>query len=265
MQEYTNTDQQIHQLCQIIAKANRSFVSSAEDDSHTNLFYDHIGGRIVGRWIDTDLGKVLLALQLESFKFVWFDTKFKEIKSYSIKGKTTVEIETAIESDLGFFKLGTKDFRDDLHFEIVSYPFKDNAFEQFNVNGLQLWRGFRDLANSASMKLLGMLQQESEIRIWPHHFDTGIYATVPNKVGIGFGLAMEDEMAGSPYFYMSAYPVSGNINYEKAAKLSVGKWINNEGWKGAILTFDELGTNSREEADRSIDRFIKETTQWYLN
>jgi len=42
MQGYNNIDQRIHQLCQIIAKVNQSFVPHEPDDNHNNLYLDSI-------------------------------------------------------------------------------------------------------------------------------------------------------------------------------------------------------------------------------
>jgi len=46
MQEYIKVDQYLHQLVQVIAKANRTFVQEKEDDSHTNLYFDSLGEKI---------------------------------------------------------------------------------------------------------------------------------------------------------------------------------------------------------------------------
>ncbi len=40
MQEYNNSDRQIHWLSQVMAKANRAYVPEQKDDSHTNLYFD---------------------------------------------------------------------------------------------------------------------------------------------------------------------------------------------------------------------------------
>ena len=50
MEGYTYADQKLHFLTQVIAKANRSYVPTKPDDSHTNLYFDTLDNRIVGRW-----------------------------------------------------------------------------------------------------------------------------------------------------------------------------------------------------------------------
>ena len=74
-----------------------------------------------------------------------------------------------------------------------------------------------------------------------HHFDTDIYIEPSAKIGIGFGLAMEDSLVGAPYFYFSGYGLNGyTIDYTNFQVLEIGKWIVKENWKGAVLPLQEL-------------------------
>lgn len=50
MENYIKTDQHLHCLCQVITKANRSFVPKKTHDSHTNLYFD------TGIYVVTDNG-----------------------------------------------------------------------------------------------------------------------------------------------------------------------------------------------------------------
>jgi hypothetical protein len=264
MQEYNEIDQVIHQLCQIIAKVNRTFVPAKEDDSHTNLYFDSITNRIYGRWIESNTGDIIFSLDLFENKFQWFNSSFKELKSYSVNGKTSSELESEIEQDLLSFGLDAQGFKDELHFEITDYLFKNDAFLLLPKERLETWCKYRTLANVASMQVLGMVQREGEIRIWPHHFDTGIYAVIPEKIGIGFGLAMKDSVINEPYFYMSGYPTVRALDFSKISNLTYGEWITNSDWKGAVLSLGEIKNLSRSELDNVIEVFIKESVQWYL-
>ncbi len=111
----------------------------------------------------------------------------------------------------------------------------------------------RKNANQACYDLLGYLQCESEVRIWPHHFDTGIYTPINDQLGIGFGLAMRDEMVGAPYLYFSAYGLNDHtLDYAEFEPLTNGHWINQD-WKGAVLPFDYF-------QEEQIQLFLKEVT-----
>lgn len=261
MTAYTHIDQHIHQLSQIITKANRSFVPKQADDSHTNLYFDSISGRVYGRWINSEKGNIILALNLQSFSFEWLNDDLKVIQKHAIHDKKSSEIEQSIADALPEIGLEEKDFRSKLHFEIARYSFLNESFSKFKAEELTQWKHYRDMANQACCALLGLLQSACEIRIWPHHFDTGIYVESNKKISIGFGLAMEDSMVENPYFYFSGNGLNGHvIDYNSVSDLSFGQWIINEHWKGAVLPLPELKNDDSKE----IPVFLKEISQWFL-
>lgn len=264
MQEYIKTDRILHWLSQVLTKVNRTFVPEEEDDSHTNLHFDVLGSRIYGRWISTPSGKIIFYLDLESLSFRWMDQKRTILHEKSVLNAGLKDLE----GDAGAFlaKLGknTEGLEDPLHFELPDYGIKRLSQEDITLSGLQSWEYYRELANMASFGMLCYLQEESEIRIWPHHFDTGIYTQITEQLGIGFGLAMEDPMVGEPYFYLSAYAGDSTINYSRLNDLSSGRWETQASWKGAVLPLSDLPASSKPEALKVIGRFIKEATSWYF-
>ena len=100
--------------------------------------------------------------------------------------------------------------------------------------------------------MLGYLQKEGEIRIWPHHFDTGIYVMATKQLGLGFGLAMKDAMVGAPYFYLSGYNQENPVSYKNLNPLTHGKWETGEQWNGAVLSLGALEGFSKEKAGSMI-------------
>ena len=261
MQAYHKTDQQIHQLAQIIAKVNRTYVPPKPDDSHTNLHFDPVQQRLLGRWIDSSHGKIMLGLHLEDFSFAWLSPTMHVLEQSKIKGKNIQEIEANIEKSLANYGLNKKGFRDELHFEIPLYPFLKEKCTPFDRDGLQQWLYIRMMAHWASHLLLDMLQLKGEVRIWPHHFDTGIYAEPSDTLGLGFGLAMKDSQVNNPYFYFSGYGLNGHVlKYTRLNTLSKGKWITDKNWKGAILPVNSL----HDPAMDDIILFIKQAAGWYL-
>jgi hypothetical protein len=261
MQGYNTIDQRIHQLCQIITKVNRTFVPSQPDDSHTNLYFDSIEHKVYGRWVDTGNGNKILALNLQSLTLEWINDTLQVIQSHTVQNKTYHEIEQSIADALPEIGLGEKNFKEKLHFEISVYPFINDPFTRFVAQDLSQWQHYRAIANHASFKLLGMLQVECEIRIWPHHFDTGIYVEPTKQLGLGFGLAMEDRMVGSPYFYFSANGLNDHIiDYSSISEPTSGQWIINDSWKGAVLPLSDL----QEAGPDTINGFLREATNWFL-
>jgi len=265
MQEYNNSDRQIHWLSQLMAKANRAYVPELEDESHTNLYFDALEKRILGRWFDAPNGKIILSLNLQSLSFQWLDAKQNILHEVSVLNKGMEQLEKSVSDYPGSVNMRTEAFLRPLHFEIPDYKIEELSREDISDEGLGNWICFRDLANRACQDMLGYLQLESEIRIWPHHFDTGIYTQVTDYLGLGFGLAMEDTLVGQAYFYISGYNGESPISYQNLKPLGAGKWISSEHWKGAVLPLNELPDSSSEKALKMIHLFIKETTGWFIN
>jgi len=257
MQNYTKIDQHIHQLSQTLAKFGRSFAEKKEDDSHTNVRFDFLGKQIWGRWATMGEQQLILSLHLESQEFKLLNKQFQEVAAFETIGRTQEEVEVAIANFV------TKDLKvegsillESLHFEIPEYDFKNNNIQQWDAEALKQWMYYRMLANQACGTLIDHLNIEAEIRIWPHHFDTGIYTEVNQNIGIGFGWAMADSMINEAYFYYSVYGLNGHtIDYSTVKELSAGKWITGEHWNGAVLPLSEVNTEN-------IQTYLQEATKW---
>ena len=263
MKELIKVDEHIHLLCQTIAKTNRTYVPKKEDDSHTNLYYDSVGDKITGHWIIQEERKLIFTLNLNEQIFEWMDDSLNVLKQYQFVGKTTEEFEAEIESDLPELGLNPNGFTDTLHFKITVYQFASDKFDKLNVEGLSEWKYFRKLADVMSYKFSGYLQIDTHSRIWPHHFDTGVYDLANKDMGIGFGLAMKDAMIDEPYFYMAAYPPRGRFHYKNLPSLTNGHW-EVSGWKGAVLSISKLKSLDFITQRDQLYTFIKETSKYFL-
>lgn len=262
MNTYTETDRQIHQLSQILAKLGRSLVPKKDDDSHTNLYWEPIQQRLLGRWISTSSGKVMPALYLERMSFQWLDQQMKVIKDISLINKNYHEAETLVENSSYSIGIDKPNLMAPLHFEIPDYPFIKLPIEKIEADALTNWSCFRSLANHILRDIGQSLQKEVEVRIWPHHFDTGIFFQWNDTLGIGAGLAMKDDMAGAPYFYISGNIRDSQIDYSKAANLSKGKWIKDGPWKGGILPIDQLKSGNDFQ---SLQDFYQQSLDFLLD
>jgi len=261
MQEYNKTDKKVHYLSQVLAKLNRTFVPTKQDDSHTNLYFDPLGHRIFGRWIESKNGMIISALNLKTFHFELISRRRNVLKEIEINGKTMTEIEETINDTLPEIGLDSDGFRDELHYEIPDYGFDNSSLKKWTNNDIEEWEGIRDLANNSCFQLLGTLQSASEVRIWPHHFDTGIYTEPTSNVGLGFGLAMEDQMAGDAYFYFAGYSLAENtIDYDDTEPLEFGYWQTGNNWNGAILPVSDL----TDTPANAVQTFILQASRFYL-
>lgn len=260
MKGYIKTDKQLHQLAQILAKFNRTTVNPKEDDSHTNLGFDELGERIFGRWAELKGDNYIMALNLTDYSFEFIDGGRNIVESFTIENKRQNELENEIAGYIRReFNVNKEDFLKELHYEIPTYNFLNMPYNKPDENDLNDWIELRALANNACSLLLNAVQADSEIRIWPHHFDTGVYIELGNNLGLGFGLAMQDTMVNQPYFYFAGYGLADNgINFDNTNNLTKGGWLLSKYWKGAIL-------HAPEASKESVSVFLLETLQWYLD
>ncbi|MDT8402294.1 MAG: hypothetical protein RQ743_11420 [Bacteroidales bacterium] len=265
MQEYNNTDRQLHWLSQVIAKVNMALVPEKEDDSHTNFYFDAINERLVGRWVETPQGKILCGLNLTNLSLEWLNTMLQSQSVINILNKKLKELEQEVSEYPKSLGLNTDKIASPLHFEIPDYKIPAIQPGELTKEGITKWSKIRDLANNACLATTGYLQAKSEIRIWPHHFDTSIYSQVTKSLGIGFGLAMEDSMVGEPYFYLAGYSSGSHIQYKDAPKLGSGKWITGEHWGGAVLSLSEIYDLPSDLALEKIYKYVKRSVDWFLN
>ncbi|MGB0390581.1 MAG: hypothetical protein ACPGD5_03370 [Salibacteraceae bacterium] len=263
MKNYVDTDKYLHWLSQVIAKANRTFVPAKEDDSHTNLYFDAIDFRIVGRWIETPKGKIILSFNMINQSFEWQSDQKVLIQSVETIGKTITEIEDELQDGLKILGTENSNFSEKMHYEIPVYGFENDAIKELEPEDLKEWATNRRMANMVCKELLDYLHIDSEIRIWPHHFDTGFYSSINPNMSIGFGWAMQDEMAGAPYFYMSGYPATGEIYYSETKELVTGRWEIGENWKGAILPVSDFENIDFNETQMKIIGFLKSACNWF--
>lgn len=263
--EYNDTDRKLHWLCQVIAKVNKAFVPERDDDSHTNLSLDSVGSRLFGRWIDAPGRRIILSLNIHTITFEWLNENLNILNEVKVTDSSIEQLllEVAVYPDS--ISMETERIFSPLHFEIPDYGIKSLCIEEVSNIGIDSWLLYRDLANITCQDMLIHLQAESEIRIWPHHFDTGIHVWGNKDFGLGFGLAMMDSMVGLPYFYLAGYGEGDDVSGQVLPGLSVGRWETSGPWKGAVLSLDRLSGKTYTEMVDDIRSFIREVSDGYMH
>ncbi len=75
---------------------------------------------------------------------------------------------------------------------------------------------------------------------------------------------MSDAENPSPYFYISAYPSSGQINYANIKELEFGDWKISDNWKGAVFALSDLEKLGFNEQLKAVNQFSKSTIKYVL-
>ncbi|MEX0314587.1 MAG: hypothetical protein AB3N18_10445 [Allomuricauda sp.] len=245
---------QVHLASQYLATAGKSFLEAKSDDSHTNVgFFEE--DRTLRTW-DLDSEGTYLAFQYDTFLLKWASKDKNEV--LALEGKSHAEIVEWISLIAKESKL-QKPYTYDLHYDLP-YTADDNfKFDLPTEVELQDLAHLRTLSQNALESFLQKENLVSDIRIWPHHFDTGAFVVLDDGSGksIGMGLAIPDSTINEHYFYISGYRGHDGIDTSELDGLTQGEW-KNDGFKGGVLRASNI-------SEDTVVQFFQEAFKAYTN
>ena len=243
--------EQIHLAAQYLAAAGISFLSKKEDDSHTNLGYSPESAQMTSRKLNKSGD--YLALDLKHFSLNYISpSSVSELELDGWSHHHVLNWIKQITTEKGF----SKEYEYQFHYTLP-YQIEDNFVFNRKPKVLAREVSLRNLAMDTIRTVLEKNSMKSEIRIWPHHLDTGAFALLPDseEISIGLGLAIPDQHVEEHYFYVSGYRGRESIETSSFEPLSLGNWCQN-GFKGAIF-------KASEADERSLVRFFTEAIMIY--
>ncbi|WP_379952760.1 hypothetical protein [Dokdonia sp. R78006] len=244
-------EKQLHIASQYLAAAGISFLPKEEDDSHTNLGFNPEGGFLETHPLSDANDKLIL--NYRNFSLEWKSNTVSKIMS--LDGATHKELLLWISNSSREFL--NKEYSYKFHYELP-YTIDDNfTFKLSDVEDLSEMMHLRILAQFILERIDNNYNLNASIRIWPHHFDTGIYSQIPDSsITIGLGLAIPDSVCDNHYLYITGYKGGQAIDPSGLEPLTLGTW-KSDGFKGAILD-----TSGIVEADGM--KFFKEVINLLL-
>jgi len=132
----------------------------------------------------------------------------------------------------------------------------------FESELMDKWINVRSLASEVSLYLTSSLNTNNSMRIWPHHFDSGLYIELPHQQGLGFGLGVADELFPQPYFYATHSDFQGNKNFNLTPS-APWHFHKSSSWEGMVYPIDKQFFTSYHLQKSRLLQFIKETIIWY--
>jgi len=237
--------QTVHLIVQYLAAASIRFITPREDDSHTNLIFNPELNSLETQALNAN-GDVL-RFSYEHFALQWNNDPF-----YSIQNVSHFTILNWLEQQVAIRDFNTH-FTYTFHYDL---PYSVEANTQFlidNESQLMQMAQWRTLADSSLRAVAKTHHLHEEPRIWPHHFDTGLFAPLTETLSIGIGLAIPDTISTHYYFYASVYKNNSAILPKKFKKLPVGEW-KQSAFKGAI--FPIKSTTKKEDVIRFYNSVI---------
>jgi len=228
-------NESLHLAAQYLATAAISFLPSRDDDSHTNLGRNEDEKRLETHDLDDE--GLRLTLNYEEYSLDFVHPKSGIGASYPLGGARHFDLKNWIEREAKFCGI-EKDYSFDLHYsipnlEILTDDFKFPASDDQELKKLiQL----RWLSNKVLDMVVNSFDSATDIRIWPHHFDTGVlaYFDKSKEVSLGLGLAIPDDKVDDWYFYASGYHGSDSIQTNNFKPLKNGEWRSGD-WNAAVL------------------------------
>ena len=232
----------IHLAAQYLATAAICLLEKKEDDSHTNLGFDAKTGYL-NTWPLNNEGSSI-AFDYNQFSLHWMAYNKTKL-TLPLDGKTHKEIviwmrrvTTAQDS--------SEPYKYALHYDLPYEEITDDfMFSKPAQSELSRSLKYRGIAQKALETVVAKFNLNTNIRIWPHHFDTGGYAIInPDKqIAVGFGLAIPDTMVDNYYLYTAGYRGNESVDTSKFDAISYGKW-RNQGFKGAVLSMEDVDETS---------------------
>lgn len=216
---------------QYLAAAGISFINKKSDDSHTNLGFSIPEGSLSTRPL-CRAGDAL-SFNYDHFTLEW--ETFDRAITFQLDGSTHKEIVSWIEQTASAAGIEAP-YRYDFHYDLPFSVTDDYTFTRSDASRLKELLDLRVLAQLVIESFVTTSQLDSEVRVWPHHFDTGAYAALEDGSGltVGLGLAIPDSVCNDHYFYISAYNNDGIVSPDGFKALSQGTW-KTESFTGAVL------------------------------
>lgn len=246
--ESQETELMQHRAAQYLASFAINFLEKKDDDSHTNMGWDASDKAL---FTHTAPGGQSLRLQLDTLTLTWAGKRNFDL---DLVGRSHGEVVTWLHHCA--IQAGLEEYDFYLHYKIDSGKlFHDQIYYPLDSDRNMELITLRDSAQKTLMETVEYFDMKSDIRIWPHHFDTGAFET-RNEMGIGFGMAIPDKMIDDHYLYVSGYKGEGSLSPEGFSALTKGDW-RDEGFRGATLA-----TTGLDPEDWAT--FFKEAIQAYL-
>lgn len=251
---YNQAEIAIHRVAQFLALTGINLIPKVADDSHTNLGWDAHRQAITGRYFELSNQTMRLTFLLKEQELC-FETKEGQLVA-SISLTYSDHESLMMWWRMQLQELGVrKDLIESLHYDLPdTAEYKGTEITDFEAF-IPIWSTLRTQANRVFQHLNTSKKLSSEIRIWPHHFDTGVYYPLQADThAIGAGMAMADTLQPEPYYYLYGWVKDQDLDFSDAPDLGKGEWLTAGAWKGAVLKVSEIEDLSQTE---EVNQFLE--------
>lgn len=234
---------ELHTASQFVGMFGNAFVPKKNDDSHTNLAWVPDEDQIIGR----SFQNTKAFLNVQDWTLGLTNEKKGKTHKTEIAAKTKQDLLSWFHQNLNNFELTPSSYQYFQHFDLPDYHFQANS--QFEHLSIEVRQALICQMHNACITLNQIVQEQNlntEIRIWPHHFDMGSLIPLaydnnqmPTKT-IGLGWANPDNEIPEPYFYINFWSKYIDFSSLDLPQLkTAGSW-HQQSWIGMILTYTDI-------------------------
>ena len=225
------TLEQIHLASQYLAAAGISFLPQMDDDSHINLGWDEENNRLTTH----PFGKAefQIGLNIKSGELEWLKNG-RVVSKINVLTSTHKDLLNWINREVLIHEIG-KDYQYQFNYDLPYAPIGNGDSFHFDQEERLAYIRLLTTAQRAFKGFLVDNDLASPIRLWPHHFDLGIYAQLNAEMGLylSAGLAISDSLVEDVYYYASGWKEGKVIPTSAFKGLDQGDWRSD--WAGATL------------------------------
>lgn len=237
---------QQHHAVQFLTMTAKAFISEKQDDSHTNGEYNSMHNAILGHVIEGS-HPMRVGIRLTDLRLIIVSPENHLIDDLILDGKSKEEVFSELQKLFNSHGLTGDKLSMKLHYDLPQQRIGNGGvFKVRNVSAFAEINKQRHNANLMLTKVASHYRDVSDIRIWPHHFDSGglislAYDAQQNVLrSIGIGFAIPDTLVNEPYFYLSFWTADSTKELENPPAFSgKGMWKTPD-WKGAVLPILDL-------------------------
>lgn len=253
---------QLHHAVQFIAMAGKYLTPEKSDDSHTAMRWRPERHSYIGDLVEAPV-PFRVALQSLRFNLLILDEEMRKINELHLPGVTHGYAFAWLREQVVALGIDHTLLKKKMHYTIPEHPI--DKCSPYRISNPEAFRQIAKLRTNAELLLDNLSRKyknASEVRVWPHHFDSGLFIPFDEEVSksMGIGLAIADDLIDEPYLYVSLWSKDGIKLPASMPQLTDGSWQSSS-FKGAVLTYSTLSSNEDPKVQSEIaERFLIEAT-----
>jgi hypothetical protein len=228
---------------QFIALVGRYLIPEKPDKSNINMQYIPKKQIFLGSQLARG---IFVGLQLHQLKLQILDENLSLLSEISLVGRSFETSFFELKTELQKLGVEVSQLKTKQPYQLDMDLLKDGFCSHAHLAEMvEESIRYRHNAEVVMKEFASTFSTVEPVRIWPHHFDTGTFATLAqNEKGeasktIGLGWAIPDGMVEEPYFYLSFSSEKSNNLSDGLKELPNGKWMTPD-WNGAVLPLSEI-------------------------